>query len=318
MKENLKYVPGFRTNKTWKKIIAIIGYLLMILVLFASTGVTFGDKVLTLIERVLLIFVPFVLITNLGGVRNKLPLYKSKKKSKTIIGAILTITVISIIIANLPKLYSPQFKQEELVSAAKLKSDTKAKVDAKDAADAKLSADTKAKSDAKIKADAKAKNDAKIKSDAKTKADAKLIADAKIKADAKAKADAKIKAASIEKAKAIAKSKALQDKKIVAEKAVENAAIAKKAEYQAWITGQFSAWDGSDTYLVKLVKENLNDDSSFKHVKTTYIDKGTYIIVYMEYRAKNGFGAYILQNVTAKADYKTNTIKIISQNNFSK
>jgi len=315
MKENLKYVPGFRTNKKWKKIVAIIGYLLMILVLFVSTGVTFGDKVLTLIERVLLISVPFVLITNLGGVRNKLPLYKSKKKSKTIIGTILTFTIISIIIAILPNLYSPQFKQEQLVTAAKEKADTKAKVDAKDAADAKLLADTKAKSDAKIKTDAKAKNDAKIKSDAKTKADAKIIADAKIKADAKAKVDAKIKAASIAKVKAIAKSKAIEDKKIAAAKAVKSAAIAKKAKYQAWITGQFSAWNGSHTYLVNLVKENLNDDTSFKHVNTTYVDKGTYLLVYMEYRAKNGFGALILQNVTAKADYKTNTIKIISQNN---
>jgi len=63
-----------------------------------------------------------------------------------------------------------------------------------------------------------------------------------------------------------------------------------------------------------LVKENLNDDTSFKHVETTYTDKGTYLIVYMTYRATNGFGAVILQNVTAKADYKTNQIIITSTN----
>lgn len=43
-------------------------------------------------------------------------------------------------------------------------------------------------------------------------------------------------------------------------------------------------------------------------------DKGNYLIVKMTYRAKNAFGALILQNVTAKSDYKTDTITIISQN----
>lgn len=337
MKEILKHVPGFRTNRKWKKVIAIIGYLFMILILFMSEGVTFGDKMVTFVERLLFLSVPFVLIANIGNIRNKLPLYKSKKKGNTVIGTILTIIFVSIILASMPNLYSPQFKQEKLIAAAKQKADAKTKSDAKDKAEAKLIADEKIKTDAQIKNEAKLKADAKIKSDAKIKADAKLTADEKIKADAKAKtaakliADAKIKADAkakiaaelkmdtIIKAKAIAKSKAdakaIQDKKIAAAKAAKNAATAKKVKYQAWIDGQFSAWDGSHTYLVDLVKENLNDDTSFKQVKTTYVDKGTYLIVYMTYRAKNGFGALILQNVTAKADYKTNSIKIISQNN---
>jgi len=98
-------------------------------------------------------------------------------------------------------------------------------------------------------------------------------------------------------------------------KQAEAKAIAdKQAAYQAWIDDQFSLWDGSNRYLVDLVKEHLNDPKSFDHAETTYKDMGDYIIVKMTYRAKNAFGGLILQNVTAKSDYKTQTISIVSQN----
>ena len=85
-------------------------------------------------------------------------------------------------------------------------------------------------------------------------------------------------------------------------------------KYQAWIKEQFSAWDGSHRGLVGLVEKNLNDPKSFDHEETTYKDMKDHLIIKMTYRAKNGFGGLILQNVTAKADYKTNTISIQSQN----
>lgn len=145
---------------------------------------------------------------------------------------------------------------------------------------------------------------AQNKKDAQLAIEQKNIADAKVKSDAinKAKAD-----------KVIADKK-IADKKIADAKAIQDKKDAPAKAYKAWVDAQFSVWDGSHTGLVDLIKSNLNDDKSFKHVKTTYTDKGTYLIVYMTYRAKNGFGAVILQNVTAKADYKTNTITVTSQN----
>ena len=149
---------------------------------------------------------------------------------------------------------------------------------------------------------------------AKSPGEIKAEADAKVKAAADAKVLAIQKAKDDAAAKVIADKKAIADKKIAAAKAIADAQIAKKAAYQAWIDAQFSPWDGKHTYLVDLVKENLNDDKSFKHVETTYVDKGTYLIIKMTYRAANAFGGIILQNVTAKADYKTNQITITSQN----
>jgi len=107
-----------------------------------------------------------------------------------------------------------------------------------------------------------------------------------------------------------AEAKAAADKAAADAKAAAEA----KAAYQSWVDGQFSAWDGSNVYLVDLLKENLNDPKSFDHEETKYWDMGDHVIIKMTYRAKNAFGGLILQNVTAKADYKTDTISIISQN----
>jgi hypothetical protein len=103
---------------------------------------------------------------------------------------------------------------------------------------------------------------------------------------------------------------AAEIKKQAEAKAAEEA----KAAYQAWVKDQFSAWDGSNRYLVNLVKEHLNDPKSFEHVDTSYADMGDHLIIKMKYRAKNGFGGLVLQNVTGKADYKTQMISVISQN----
>jgi len=115
--------------------------------------------------------------------------------------------------------------------------------------------------------------------------------------------------------KRVADAKAIEDKKVADAKAIVDAKVAEQTKYKTWVDSQFSLWNGSHKALVDLIKENLNDKKSFEHEKTTYIDKGTYLIVKMTYRAKNGFGGTILQNVTAKADYKTNVISVISQNN---
>lgn len=45
-----------------------------------------------------------------------------------------------------------------------------------------------------------------------------------------------------------------------------------KTERNMWINDQFSAWDGSHTVLKSLIKRNLNDEKSFEHIETTYID----------------------------------------------
>ena len=79
---------------------------------------------------------------------------------------------------------------------------------------------------------------------------------------------------------------------------------------QKKIEMQFSSWDGSHSALKDYVKENMNDPSSFDHVKTTYADKGNYLIIQMTFRGKNAFGAKVLQTVNAKVDLDGNILSI--------
>lgn len=65
----------------------------------------------------------------------------------------------------------------------------------------------------------------------------------------------------------------------------------------------FSAWDGSQTNLVKFVKQNMNDPKSFEHVETRYWDNGKSdtIVIKMTYRGKNAFGGVVTERVRATA-----------------
>ena len=79
------------------------------------------------------------------------------------------------------------------------------------------------------------------------------------------------------------------------------------------IERQFSIWNGSHRNLTKLIKESMNDPSSYKHVETRYADKGEHLIVVTTFRGKNSFGGVVKNSVTAKVDLDGNVISIISQ-----
>ena len=80
------------------------------------------------------------------------------------------------------------------------------------------------------------------------------------------------------------------------------------------IEKNFSAWDGSHRNLTRIIKESMNDPSSYEHDKTVYGDKGDHLIVTTTFRGKNAFGGMVKNSVTAKVDLNGNVIEIISQN----
>lgn len=82
----------------------------------------------------------------------------------------------------------------------------------------------------------------------------------------------------------------------------------KQHARQNLIYKQFSAWDGSHLQLVRLVKQNMNNPKSFKHIETNYADKGSYISVYMKFRGSNSFGAIVINTIRAKVDLKGNIL----------
>lgn len=78
------------------------------------------------------------------------------------------------------------------------------------------------------------------------------------------------------------------------------------------ITQQFSSWDGSHRNLEHYIKERMNDPSSFEQVKTTYIDKGDYLIVTTSFRGTNALGALVLNSVSAKVSLEGKILDIIN------
>ena len=79
------------------------------------------------------------------------------------------------------------------------------------------------------------------------------------------------------------------------------------------IQSLFSSWDGSLPSLVSKVKYCLNDSGSFQHDSTRYDDHGDCLVVGMRYRAKNGFGAYVIGYAIAKVDLNGAIINMISE-----
>nr|ELR5114070.1 hypothetical protein [Providencia stuartii] len=74
----------------------------------------------------------------------------------------------------------------------------------------------------------------------------------------------------------------------------------------------FSKWDGSYRPLEKLIKNNMNDDDSYKHDETTFrlmLDaKPPYAIVSTTFRGKNAYGAMVKNNMKVKVDIATGDI----------
>ena len=74
----------------------------------------------------------------------------------------------------------------------------------------------------------------------------------------------------------------------------------------------FSGWDGAHRSLQRLVKKNLNDPDSYSHIETLYSDKGDHVYIEMKYRAKNGFGGYVVETIKAKATVSGVVTEIVS------
>lgn len=78
---------------------------------------------------------------------------------------------------------------------------------------------------------------------------------------------------------------------------------------------QFSAWDWSHKKLTNIVKNNLKDPDSYKHIETTYsvvknLDDSYYVVVFMKYRAKNSFWGYVIWNIKAFYDLEWNPVNL--------
>ena len=91
--------------------------------------------------------------------------------------------------------------------------------------------------------------------------------------------------------------------------AKERAVLAQAADTDAAVERQkgfhcLSAWDGSNRSTVDQVKAALRDPDSFEHIETSIYgnDAGEHGL-WMDYRAKNGFGGMNVERIYARVDH---------------
>lgn len=105
--------------------------------------------------------------------------------------------------------------------------------------------------------------------------------------------------------------------------------------HRDWVESGFSSWDGSYKELSSLIKANLNDEKSFKHIETSYIEVVNDQIrdeinktiksankqarveigdlwITTEFSAKNAFNATIKNTAYGIASFKDNTIILVA------
>lgn len=96
LKKLKQILPGFRTGKRYKKVLACFLYTFIGIVILAvllgqpstadeSAKTIFLYYLMALVHVFFLILLPFLLCTNFMGIRNRLPLFKVKKRSKSIL-----------------------------------------------------------------------------------------------------------------------------------------------------------------------------------------------------------------------------------------
>lgn len=80
------------------------------------------------------------------------------------------------------------------------------------------------------------------------------------------------------------------------------------------IEDHFSAWDGSQRYLVRMVKDSMHDPKSFDHIETKFFPlsgdqfPANSYGLHMSFRGSNAFGAIVKNAVYAIANIATGEI----------
>ena len=91
--------------------------------------------------------------------------------------------------------------------------------------------------------------------------------------------------------------------------------LTKQEIHKENINKLFSAWDGSHIELTKRIKETLNDPKSYEHIKTTYRDLDSLLIITTTFTAKNGFGGTLKKEMIVVSDTLGNIVEVVKDLN---
>lgn len=87
----------------------------------------------------------------------------------------------------------------------------------------------------------------------------------------------------------------------------------EKEKHDKWVSSQFHPWDGSHIRLEKIIKDAMNDEDSYKHIKTVYRIENNDVIVKTIFSGKNKLGGTVKSYVLARIYYNDNHIEVLEQ-----
>jgi chemotaxis protein histidine kinase CheA len=207
-------IPGFRSGRLWKKIIACIVYPVLIIAIISlivgsqDPSAQPMDNTISKWENVSLIFflvlIPFTLLTNIGNIRSNLPLFKSSSRVKKIVAWTLSFVIVFVGMlftsSTLSSKHSPEYKalqqqlsQEQDIQRAREQEKKEAEKQIELAKEAEETAVKEANKQAKLAKEAEKKaaqaSEEKEKKEAEEQAELAKAAEekAKIEADKQAK-----------------------------------------------------------------------------------------------------------------------------------
>ncbi|MEF2244222.1 hypothetical protein [Paenibacillus sp. IITD108] len=129
LKKFFSVVPGFRTGRLWKRILASIMYFVIFIVVAvtlgnASSSVSSLDSTILKWESAAFIFylivIPFIILTNIGNLRNRLPLFRSHNAVKKITAWILSFVIVLVGLSYTSSFLSNKHSPEYIALEQKL------------------------------------------------------------------------------------------------------------------------------------------------------------------------------------------------------
>lgn len=173
--EDKKRIFGFRSQKIWKKIIAVVYYFIGLLMVFAvltdwTVDISLKDTILVKVSdffTLLIYFSPFLVLSDFSkDIRSKVPLLKDNKKGKTFLFFVILIIVIPIISNSITDTFhSEEYKEKVKIEQEEAEKAAQEAQQIKDEEEKKKAQEEKEKKEADKKAQEeqkKAEQEAKI------------------------------------------------------------------------------------------------------------------------------------------------------------
>lgn len=119
MKDPLRKIPGFRSGKLWKSVLATIFYFFYLITGLGMYNPTPIDLLLKLIQRLIPLFIVWIVVFNFNDLKSRLPLFRTKKIIPSVLAVVILVFITPISIFILDEFKTPEYLENVRANANK-------------------------------------------------------------------------------------------------------------------------------------------------------------------------------------------------------